>query len=67
MFYSKTKSSAYEEVPPLFSESLRDDLEAKNKEVEFYAYQGADHNLSSPAFELAMQRLVEFFDKYLKE
>jgi dipeptidyl aminopeptidase/acylaminoacyl peptidase len=57
---------ADEEVPPLFSESLRDDLEKQNKSVEFYAYEGADHNLSSPAFELAMKRSVEFFDEYLK-
>jgi dipeptidyl aminopeptidase/acylaminoacyl peptidase len=58
---------ADEEVPPLFSESLRNDLEKENKSVEFYAYEGADHNLSSPVFESAMQRSVEFFDRYLKE
>jgi len=55
-----------EEVPPLFSESLKNDLENQNKSVELYAYEGADHNLSSPSFELAMQRSIEFFDKYLK-
>jgi len=55
-----------EEVPPLFSESLKGDLENQQKVVEFYAYEGADHNLSSPSFELAMQRSIEFFDKYLK-
>lgn len=55
-----------EEVPPLFSESLKNDLENQQKVVEFYAYEGADHNLSSPSFELAMQRSIEFFDEYLK-
>lgn len=57
---------ADEEVPPLFSESLKNDLETQGKSVELYTYEGADHNLSSPAFELAMQRSIDFFNKYLK-
>ena len=55
-----------QEVPPLFSESLKNDLESQNKSVELYTYEGADHNISSPSFELAMQRSIEFFDKYLR-
>ena len=57
---------ADDEVPPLFSESLKNDLEKLGKTVELYTYEGGDHNLSSPNFELAMQRSVAFFDKYLK-
>ncbi len=55
-----------QEVPPLFSESLKNDLENLEKIVEFYVYEGADHNLSSPSFELAMKHSIDFFDKYLK-
>lgn len=57
---------ADQEVPPLFAESLKNDLEKLNKEFAYYTYPGADHNLSSPNFEKAMQRSVDFFDKYLK-
>jgi len=55
-----------EEVPPLFSESLKNDLEKLGKTYEYYTYSGGDHNLSSPNFETAMQRSIKFFDKYLK-
>jgi dipeptidyl aminopeptidase/acylaminoacyl peptidase len=54
-----------EEVPVAFSESLRDKLTAAGKTVEFYSYPGADHNISQ-GFNLAMERSVAFFDKYLK-
>ena len=54
-----------EEVPVAFSQSLRDKLQSVGKTVEFYLYQGADHNISQ-SFTLAMQHSIEFFDKYLK-
>lgn len=57
---------ADESVPWEFSESLKNDLEKEGKTVEFYTYEGADHNLASPHFAKAMQRSVTFFDKYLK-
>lgn len=60
------QGAADEDVPPLFPEHLRDALQKLGKRVEYYTYEGADHNLSSPAFELAMQRSIVFFDKYLK-
>lgn len=60
------QGTADEDVPPLFAEHLRDTLKQNGKTVEYFTYDGADHNLSSPAFELAMQRSIEFFDKYLK-
>lgn len=56
---------ADEEVPIAFSESLYAKLKSLNKTVEFYSYPGSDHNISQ-GFNLAMQRSVEFFDKYLK-
>jgi fermentation-respiration switch protein FrsA (DUF1100 family) len=55
-----------EEVPTAFSQSLFDKLQALGKTVEYYNYPGGDHNISSPNFQLAMQRSIEFFNKYLK-
>jgi len=55
-----------EEVPVDFSVSLRDKLKKAGKVVEYYNYPSGDHNISSPDFELAMQRSIDFFDKYLK-
>ncbi len=55
-----------EDVPPLFAQHLVSELKKYGKTVEYFTYPGADHNMSSPAFEQAMQRSVAFFDKYLK-
>lgn len=52
-------------VPWEFSERLKNALEESNI-VEYYLYEGADHNLSGSAFTVAMNRSVEFFDRYLK-
>lgn len=57
---------ADEEVPFKFSEHLKTALENNKKHVELYEYEGTDHNLSGNAFAPAMQRSIEFFDKYLK-
>ncbi|MCL5410509.1 MAG: alpha/beta fold hydrolase [Patescibacteria group bacterium] len=54
-----------EEVPVSFSKSLYDKLKKSNKTVEYYIYPGSNHNISQ-SFNLAMQRSLEFFDKYLK-
>lgn len=56
---------ADEEVPWQFSEGLKTRLEKSEKTVEFYTYEGDNHNLSNN-LNLALQRSVEFFDKYLK-
>lgn len=55
-----------EEVPVSFSQNLFTALEKAGKIVEYYNYPGGDHNIASPNFELAMERSIEFFDKYLK-
>jgi dipeptidyl aminopeptidase/acylaminoacyl peptidase len=57
--------TADEEVPLEFSQMLYDELLAANKVTEFYTYDSDNHNLSNH-FSLAMQRTVEFFDRYLK-
>ena len=51
-------------VPVIFSEKLNTLLEQANKTVEFYDYEGDDHNLSSN-FNTAMDSTIEFFDKYI--
>lgn len=57
--------SADEEVPVAFSQGFYDRLKALGKTVEFYTYEGADHNISQ-GFNLAMQRSLDFFNHYLK-
>ena len=54
-----------EEVPTAFSQELYDKLKAAGKTAEYYEYPGANHNISQ-GFNLAMQRSLSFFDKYLK-
>jgi dipeptidyl aminopeptidase/acylaminoacyl peptidase len=58
--------TADEEVPLLFSQKLDETLKKADKNVEFYTYEGDNHNLSNN-LNLALQRSVEFFDKYLKK
>ena len=57
--------SADESVPLVFSELLYEALGVAGKPVEFYAYEGDNHNISAN-FSTAMSRTVEFFDRYLK-
>ena len=54
-----------EEVPFSVSQLLYDQMAGQGLEVEFYGYEGADHNLTI-AFSLAMQRSIQFFDRYVK-
>ncbi len=57
---------ADEEVPLLFSQHLKENLDKIGKPTDLFTYPGADHNISSPSFEIAMDRSIKFFDKYLK-
>ncbi|HKZ87036.1 MAG TPA: alpha/beta fold hydrolase [Anaerolineae bacterium] len=52
-------------VPLAASETLYRQMLEAGKPVELYTYEGDDHNLAQ-SFGLAMQRTIEFFDKYLK-
>ena len=58
-------STTDEEVPMKFAEMLYDEMLAANQNVELYTYEGDNHNISRN-FNVAMQRSVEFFDRYLK-
>lgn len=53
------------QVPIELSVHLKEELEKEGKVVEFYRYNGADHNFSGTAFGSAIQRSVNFFKKYL--
>lgn len=54
-----------QEVPLLFSQKLDEALKNSGKEVEFYTYEGDDHNISAN-LSTALSRSVDFFDKYVK-
>jgi dipeptidyl aminopeptidase/acylaminoacyl peptidase len=54
-----------EEVPLEFSETLFYEMLNLNEYVEFYKYEGDNHNISNN-FGTAMQRTIEFFDRYVK-
>jgi len=53
------------EVPLLFSQKLEEALKNAKKTVELYSYEDDDHNISNN-LNLALDRSVSFFDKYLK-
>ena len=57
--------TADEEVPLLFSQRLDEQMKKVGKPVELFTYQDDDHNISNNV-DLALQRSVEFFDKYVK-
>jgi dipeptidyl aminopeptidase/acylaminoacyl peptidase len=58
--------TADEEVPLEFSELLFYQMLNAAKYVELYKYEGDNHNISNN-FSTAMQRSIEFFDKYVKQ
>lgn len=53
-------------VPVRFSQTLKEQLDkVGNTRSELYVYDGDDHNIEAN-FNIAAQRSVEFFDKYVK-
>lgn len=52
-------------VPVAFSQKLEIQIKEAGKEVELFVYEGDDHNLTNN-LGIALQRSVEFFDRYLK-
>lgn len=48
-------------VPSETSRELKDALEKNGKSVEYFEYQGGDHNLGGKVFGPAMERTVRFF------
>ena len=56
--------TADEDVPYEFSVNLYNQMLALDLPVEYYQYEGDNHNLSN-FFTLAMTRTLEFYEKYL--
>lgn len=54
-----------ETVPVIFSEILYSELIDNGINAELYLYPGDNHNIAQN-FNLAMERTIEFFNKYLK-
>src|SRR4030042_4619111 len=52
------------EVPIKFSQDLFTQAQAADVVVEYYEYEGDNHNLGN-YFNLAMKRTLEFYDRYL--
>ncbi len=48
-----------------YSRDLAEVMDANSTDYEFYEYDSGGHNISGASFNLAMQRTVEFFNKYL--
>ncbi len=57
--------TADSEVPTAFSQTLYNQIDAAGGEVEYYIYEDDNHNLSNQ-FNTAMQRTIDFYDRYLK-
>jgi dipeptidyl aminopeptidase/acylaminoacyl peptidase len=57
--------TADEDVPVEFSQKLYEQIQAANHDVEIYTYDGDNHNISG-YFTTAMNRTIEFYDRYLK-
>lgn len=53
------------DVPLLFSENLFFQMLDAGQYVELYKYEGDNHNISN-YFSTAMQRTIEFFDRFVK-
>lgn len=55
------------EVKPEWSIELKNALEKEGKTVEYFEYEGQDHNFRNLGWDLISQRTLEFYNKYLKE
>lgn len=55
------------EVKPEWSVELKNALEKERKSVEYFEYEGQDHNFRNLGWDLISQRTLEFYNKYLKE
>ena len=53
-------------TPPLWSEAIRDELQAQGKQVEYFMYPRQAHAFIGNGWTLFNQRVVAFFIKYVK-
>lgn len=54
------------EVKPDWSKELNEALKKEGKTVEYFEYEGQDHNFKNLGWGTISDRTVDFFDKYLK-
>ncbi len=57
---------ADEAVPIAFSEKLYEAMQEANRTVEYFVYPGQPHTFEGEGWEQAMERVLVFFDQYLK-
>jgi dipeptidyl aminopeptidase/acylaminoacyl peptidase len=57
---------ADEVVPIEFSEKLYTRMQEAGRPVEYFSYPGQPHTFQGEGWELAMERVLAFFDKYLR-
>ncbi len=55
------------EVKPEWSKQLKEALEKEGKTIEYFEYEGQDHNFRNLGWDLISQRTLEFYNKYLRE
>jgi dipeptidyl aminopeptidase/acylaminoacyl peptidase len=55
-----------EQVPLEWSEDMAERLRALEKSVEYFTYPGAPHTFRGESDQLFVERMVAFFDQYLK-
>ncbi len=55
------------EVKPEWSKELKSVLEKEGKQVEYFEYEGQDHNFRNLGWDEISERTINFFDKYLKK
>lgn len=60
------QGTADEAVPRKWSDDLAKNLKDKDKEINYFVYPGADHNLK-PAWDTVVSRDVEWFNKLAEE
>jgi len=53
-------------VPIEFSEKLHKKMREAGRPVEYFTYPGQPHTFQGEGWQLAMERVLAFFDKYLK-
>jgi dipeptidyl aminopeptidase/acylaminoacyl peptidase len=60
------QGSADTTTPPRWAQAIRDRLLEEQKRVEYFEYRGQGHAFAGQSWELFNQRVVQFFDRYLK-
>ncbi|MCX7622287.1 MAG: alpha/beta fold hydrolase [Thermomicrobium sp.] len=53
-------------TPPEWSRAMRDSLLLAGKSVEYFEYPGEGHAFSPPAWNLFVERIVDFYDRTLR-